>query len=119
MSDYIDRGMRRARSTHANDLAAGCLDDEGRFARFGVQVDSGVIAAVGFRASSCTTLIAYCEIAAERVSGLPPTTAIRSLRAADLARALPSVPAVKRDRAQLAARALMTALLDTARDLNR
>lgn len=118
VSDYIDRGMRRARSTRPQELSAECLDEGGRFARFGVEVGGGVVTAVRFRASACTTLIAYCEVAAERVCGLSLTAAIRSLRAADLAQALPSVPAVKHDRAELAARALMTALLDTARSFD-
>lgn len=118
VSDYIDRGMRRARSARPPELGAECLDEAGRFARFGVEVGGGMVTAVRFRASACTTLIAYCEVAAERVSGLSLTAAIRSLRAADLAQALPSVPAVKHDRAGLAARALMTALLETARSLD-
>jgi hypothetical protein len=114
VSEYIDRGMRRARATPPEALATECTDQAGRFARFGVELRSGIVTAVGFRASWCTTLIAYCEVAAERVSGLPVAAAIRSLHPVDLARVLPSVPPVKRDRAQLAARALVTALLHSA-----
>jgi NifU-like protein involved in Fe-S cluster formation len=119
VSDYIDRGMRRARATRQEALAAECVDEAGRFVRFTVEVRGGVVTAVGFRASWCTTLIAYCEVAAERVSGLPVAAAIRSLHPVDLAQALPSVPPSKRDRAQLAARALVTALLDRAQGMDR
>jgi len=93
-----------------------CRDDEGRFARFGVQLTDGVVTGVGFRASPCVTLIAYCEAAAERVSGRPLVEALRVLRPADLALTLPAVPAAKRDRAWLAARALVTALVHTAKE---
>jgi NifU-like protein involved in Fe-S cluster formation len=110
--------MRRARSTRPPELAAECLDEAGRFARFGVEVSGGVVTAVRFRASACTTLIAYCEVAAEHVSGLHLTAAISSFRVTHLTRALPSVPAIKHDRAGLAARALMAALLDAARKVD-
>jgi NifU-like protein involved in Fe-S cluster formation len=111
MSDYIDRGQRRARAAAPPVNAPECRDDEGRFARFGVQLTDGFVAAVGFRASPCVTLIAYCEAAAERVAGRSLAAAIRALQPADLALALPSVPPVKRDCARLAARALTTALV--------
>jgi hypothetical protein len=116
MSDYIDRGMRRARATTPPVCAAECRDEEGRFARFGVQTDGGVITAIGFRASPCATLVAYCELAAERASGRPLAAAIRSLLPPDLALALPAVPVAKHDRARLAARALTIAILEAAKD---
>lgn len=53
------------------------------------------------------------------MSGLPVAAAIRSLHPVDLAQALPSVPPVKRDRAQLAARALVTALIHPAQETDR
>lgn len=116
MSDYIDRGQRRARAASPPVQAPECRDDEGRFARFGVQLTNGVVTAVGFRASPCVTLIAYCEAAAEHVSGQPLAAALRALQPGDLALALPSVPPVRRDLARLAARALTAALVDLARE---
>jgi NifU-like protein involved in Fe-S cluster formation len=115
MSDYIDRGMRRARHP-APALRPALRDGDGLFARFGVQVTGGVVVAVGFRASACATLIAYCEVAAERVTGQPLAAAVRALQPGDLARTLPTVPPIKRGRAQLAAHALLSALLDTAKN---
>ncbi len=116
ISDYIERGLRRARAQVPPVQTPECRDDEGRFARFGVQLTDGVVTGVGFRASPCVTLIAYCEAAAERVSGRPLVEALRVLRPADLALTLPAVPAAKRDRAWLAARALVTALVHTAKE---
>ena len=114
MSDYIERGQRRARADTPPVQAPECRDEEGRFARFGVQLTDGIVTGVGFRASPCVTLIAYCEAAAERVSGLPLPTALRALRPADLALDLPSVPPARREHAVLAARALVVALADVA-----
>jgi NifU-like protein involved in Fe-S cluster formation len=95
---------------------AEARDGEGRFARFGVQVAGGVVTAIGFRASPCVTLIAYCELAAERVAGQPLAAAVRTLQPGDLARTLPAVPPSRRGSAQLASRALLSALMETAKD---
>jgi NifU-like protein involved in Fe-S cluster formation len=116
LSDYIDDGLRRSRLTASTGLGAACRDEAGHVVRFGVDIANGVVTSVGFRASTCVTLVAYCEVAAQRVSGQRVAEALRTLQPADIARALPSVPAVKRDRARLAARALVIALLEKARD---
>jgi NifU-like protein involved in Fe-S cluster formation len=116
LSDYIDGGLRRSRLTESTGLGAACRDEAGHVVRFGVHIADGVVTKVGFRASTCVTLVAYCELAAQRVSGQRVAEALRTLQPADIARALPSVPPVKRDRAQLAARALVIALLEKARD---
>lgn len=117
MSDYIDRGMRRARAPVPAICGAEARDEEGRFARFGVQVGGGVVTAVGLRASPCVTLLAYCEVAAERVTGQPLAAAVRALQPGELARTLPAVPPARRGCAQLASRALMIALVDAAREV--
>jgi NifU-like protein involved in Fe-S cluster formation len=116
LSDYIDDGLRRSRLTASDALGAACRDDAGHVARFGVHIADGVVTSVGFRASTCVTLVAYCEVAAQRVSGRRVAEALRTLQPADIARALPSVPPAKRDRAQLA-RALLIALLEQAKEL--
>lgn len=116
ISDYIDRGLRRARRTALPVVGAECQDEEGRTARFSVQIANGIVTDVGFRATPCVTLVAYCEIAAERASGQPMTGAIRGLLPADLARALPSVPPARQVCAHLASRAAVAALLLASRD---
>lgn len=117
VSDYVDRGMRRARGPAPAMSGLEARDDEGRCARFGVRLAGGVVTAVGFRASACVTLIAYCELAAERVDGQPLAAAVRALQPGDLVRTLPAVPPAKRRCAQLASRALLSALAETAKDV--
>lgn len=117
LSDYVDSGLRRSRLTEPAGLGAACRDETGHVVRFAVDVADGIVTRVGFRASTCVTLVAYCEVAAQRVSGQRVADALRRLQPGDLAQALPSVPPVKRDRARLAARALVFTLLEHAKDL--
>jgi NifU-like protein involved in Fe-S cluster formation len=116
IGDYIELGMRRARRTTLPPDGAESRDENGHVARFSVQVADGIVTNIGFRASACATLVAYCEVAAQRASGQPVRSAVLGLRPADLVRALPAVPPTKRDRARLAARALLEALLEIAKD---
>jgi hypothetical protein len=68
LSDYIDRGMRRRRAASLPIAGAVLHDCEGRFARFTLRVEDGVLADVAFTSSACVTLVAYCELASERVT---------------------------------------------------
>ena len=70
----------------------------------------GRVTAVGFHASCCATLIAYCEYIAEIAPGFSLTIA-RELTASNLVDSVPGVPALKRDRAVLAIAAFRAALL--------
>ena len=117
MSDYIDRGLRRQRRPPLPIVGARCRDEAARFARFSLRVEDGVITEVAFDATVCATLVAYCEVAAERVTGLTVAAAVRRIRPHDLTRELPVVPPLKRDRALLAARALVAALVLSARSI--
>ncbi len=83
---------------------------------FSMRVDDGGITSVRFHTSACVTLVAYCEVAAQRVTGRTLADAARCLTPPDLALALPLVPAVKRDRARLAAQALVATIVDVAKD---
>jgi NifU-like protein involved in Fe-S cluster formation len=116
MSDYIDRGLRRIRSPMLPMVGAECQDDGGRVARFSLRVEGDVIADVRFRASPCVTLVAYCEVAAEWVTGQTLPVAARRIRPGDLALELPRVPPVKRDRALLASQALIATIVEVAKD---
>jgi len=115
MSDYIDRGLRRARSATL-PIVGDARHDAGRFARFSLRVERGVITGVAFDASVCGTLVAYCEVAAESVTGLTIPAAARRMRSLDLTSALPLVPAYKRDLALLASQALITTIVQATRE---
>ena len=109
VSELFERGFRRNRAAPLPIEGAQCTDAQGNAARFSVDVADGKIAGVGFRASSCATLIAYCEFIAEIVPGFRPEIA-RELTATNLVEALPGVPALKRERAMLAIAAFRAAL---------
>ena len=115
MSDYIDRGLRRARSATL-PIVGDARHDAGRYARFSLRVERGVVTGVAFDASVCGTLVAYCEVLAEWVTGLTIPAAARRIRPFDLTAALPLVPAYKRDLALLASQAMMTTIEQATRE---
>jgi hypothetical protein len=109
VSELFERGFRRNRAAPLAFEGSPCVDAEGNSARFSVDIADGKIAGIGFRASSCATLIAYCELIAEVTPGVRLEIA-RELTATDLVEALPGVPALKRNRAVLAIAAFRAAL---------
>jgi NifU-like protein involved in Fe-S cluster formation len=119
MSDYIDRGLRRRRAPALPIAGAACRDAEGRVARFSVRLVDGRVAEVAFEATACVTLVAYCEVAAEWVTGLRVDAAVGRVRVDALAAALPLVPPGRRDRARLAAAAwvAVAAAVERTREL--
>ena len=109
VSELFARGFRRRRDTPLAIEGDACSNDTGDFARFSLDVADGRIRAVGFRSSSCATLIAYCELIAETVPGFRREIA-DALTANELIESLPGVPAYKQDRAALALAAFRVAL---------
>ena len=114
VSELVERGFRRRRAPPLPIEGPACGDAEGNTARFSLAVGDGAIGTVSFRASSCATLIAYCEFIAEAVEGFRLDLA-RELTTADLVARLPGVPALKRERAILAVAAFRAALLEAGR----
>ena len=115
LSDYIERGLRRRRTGPLPVVGDVRRDDDGRFAQFSVRMNDGVIADVAFDATTCVTLVAYCELAAEWVTGHTVSAAAQKIRLHELARALPLVPEDKRHRALLAVQAVMATVIESAR----
>ena len=109
VSELFERGFRRNRAAPLPIEGAQLTDAEGNTARFSIDVADGKIAGLGFRATSCATLIAYCELIAEIVPGFRLDIA-REMTATNLVAALPGVPALKRERAVLAVAAFRSAL---------
>jgi hypothetical protein len=66
LSEYIDRGLRRRRTPPFSIRGEAESDASGRFVRFSLRVDHGVVVDAAFEASACATLVAYCEFAVER-----------------------------------------------------
>ena len=110
VAELFERGFRRSREMPRSIAGADCTGADDNTASFSLEVADGRIAAVGFRASCCATLIAYCEYIAEIVPGFGLSIA-RELTATNLVDSVPGVPALKRDRAVLAIAAFRAALL--------
>lgn len=109
VGELLERGLRRNRAAPLATEGDDCADAEGNRARFSVETANGRIAAIGFRATSCATLVAYSELIAETVPGMRIELAA-GLDARDLIDALPGVPAFKRQRAVLAVAAFRAVL---------
>ena len=109
VSELFERGFRRNRTAPLPIEGAVFTDADGNTACFSVAITGEIIAGVSFRASSCATLIAYCEYLAEVVPGFRLDIA-SAFTATSLIEALPGVPAFKRARAVLAVAAFRAAL---------
>jgi NifU-like protein involved in Fe-S cluster formation len=70
VTELFERGFRRNRAAPLSIEGALRADAEGNAARFSVEIAKGKLAAVNFRATTCATLIAYCELIAELVPGM-------------------------------------------------
>ncbi len=110
VSELFERGCRRSREAPLSVEGETCAGADDNTVSFSLDVASGKIAALRFRATCCATLIAYCEYIAEIASGFRIEIA-RELSAQNLIEALPGVPALKRDRAVLAIAGFRSALL--------
>ena len=110
VSELFERGLRRICNAPLAVEGQFCTGADNNAVSFSLDMADGKIAAVGFRASYCATLIAYCEFIAESVPGFRVEIA-RGLTAADLVEGMPGVPMLKRDRAVLAIAALRAALM--------
>ena len=109
VTELFERGYRRNYAEPLSIRGTARSDAEGNSAEFSLELAAGRIAAVGFHATTCATLIAYSELIAETVPGFAIGIA-REFSAADLVDALAGVPEQKRARAALAIEAFRAAL---------
>jgi NifU-like protein involved in Fe-S cluster formation len=114
--DYFRLGQQRGKRSgtlpHVGEEVCGPL---GLSVHFELAVERDVVTRVSFHASTCVTLVAYCELLAQRATGALLRDVL-CLRAEELASALPGVPAHKRDRAWLATWAMQQAVAAAVRD---
>jgi NifU-like N terminal domain len=113
VSELFERGYRRNRAAPLPIEGAQCTDADGNSARFSLHFAERKIASVGFRATTCATLIAYCEYIAEVVPGFSPEIA-KELTATQVVESVPGVPAFKHARAVLAVAAFRATLAAAA-----
>jgi len=109
VGELFERGFRRMRESPLPVEGETCADGDDNQARFSMDLRDGRIAALGFRASPCATLIAYCELICETAPGLSPDLA-GAMTPRQLTDTLEGVPALKQDRAALAIAAFRAAL---------
>jgi NifU-like protein involved in Fe-S cluster formation len=117
VSELFERGYRCNRETPLPIGGDPVADAEGNSATFSIEIADGKLTAVRFRATACTTLIAYCQAVTELLTGLSADIA-GQLSAKDLVVALPGVPALKQERAVLAIAAFRSALSAAMDDFN-
>jgi NifU-like protein involved in Fe-S cluster formation len=113
VSELFERGYRRSRAAALSIEGERHTDANGNTARFSLDPMDGRIIGVGFRATTCATLIAYCEFLAEAVPGFHLEIA-KELTAAQLVASVPGVPPLKHNRAVLAIAAFRAALAAAA-----
>jgi NifU-like N terminal domain len=111
MSDLVERGFRRNRAPPASVEGDPCADSEGNRARFSLDLEADTIVKVGFRASSCATLIGLCEYIAEVTPGLKLHDAT-ALTPAELVAKVAGIPRLKHGRAAVAVAAFRTAIAE-------
>jgi NifU-like protein involved in Fe-S cluster formation len=109
ISELFERGYRRNRSASLSIEGTRHADAEGNTVGFSLDTAEDRIVEVGFRATTCATLVAYCEYIAEIVPGFRLEIA-RELTAVQLVTGVPGVPALKHDRAVLAIAAFRASL---------
>jgi hypothetical protein len=117
VSELFERGFHRNRKAPLPIEGISFSAADGYSARFSVAATDGRLADIAFRASSCATLIAYCELIAEMAQGFRIEIA-RGLTATDLIETLPGVPSLKRERAVLAIAAFRAVLFEAERAAN-
>lgn len=105
VSTCFDAGWRRQREPELPYAGETVVGAHGIWTRFSLSLDDGVIEQARFRAASCVTLVAYCELLCRMVIG-EPMEAAEALAPQVLVDHLPGVPPMKQDRAVLAVAAL-------------
>ena len=108
--DYFNLGLQRGGHTALPIVGEVVQGPAGLTVRFQLRGERGIISHVSFNASTCVTLVAYCEMLAQRATGLSMREAT-SICADELTEDLVGVPSCKRDRAWLAVRAMQSAVV--------
>jgi len=111
--DYFQAALRQAPAPDAPCVVE--RDDEGNCVTFLLDLRGGCIERARFRSTTCVTLLALCEHLRQVISGATIDAAAR-LTAADLLCWHPEIPEARRGRAELAVRAVRTAISSSSGD---
>lgn len=116
-SELCDRGLRRSRLEPLALVGPILYGNDGLTAQFSLRFEGDAVTSIRFKASSCATLLAYCELIAELAVGRSIAECAQ-LSAGALVAALSDVPVFKRDRATLAVSTFHQALARAKLRLN-
>jgi hypothetical protein len=106
--DYFQRACRRKLEPFSGVPGERCFDSDGNSAIFWLQVQGSRIARAQFRCTTCCTLVGLCEHASELLEGMTVAGA-GEWTARRLLVLHPEIPAMRYDRAALAAEAIRSA----------
>lgn len=98
--------MRREQFPERGAAGETVRDADGTFACFRLEAEQGRIVSAQYRCTSCMTLVGLCEHLAHILPGLTPEEAL----GINLLGMHPEIPAARRDRADLALRAMRSAV---------
>ena len=107
--DYFNLGLQRGKHASLPHVGDEIQGPAGLTVRYQLRVEHGVVQQVSFKASTCVTLVAYCEMLARWTTGAKVHKAL-CIRADELADSLTDAPVCKRDRAWLAVQAMQSAV---------
>ena len=107
--DYFNFGLRRERHERLTSVGQLVREASGLGVRYSLRVESGIVNEVSFKASTCVTLVAYCELLAQTATGVSLQQAI-CIDPEKLTQRLAGVPRAKYDRAWLAVQAMQSAI---------
>ncbi len=107
--EYFERALQRSGRPQLPLIGPLERGPGGLAVCFSLNLVAGRIRGAEFKATTCTTLLAYCELLAELIMGLTPTEA-RRLDTGRLIDGLPGVPPTLHNRAGLPIAALTSAL---------
>lgn len=110
LKDLFEAALRRPHARDFGNRAGRAADETQRLlVEIVLDVQDGVISHADFRATTCATLLAYCELLVRMVRGQRISEALR-IRAEDLVDRVRGVPPCRQSRASLAVAALRAAL---------
>jgi hypothetical protein len=107
---FFDHGLQTRRLPTLPITGPPIIASSSLWASFSIRVDTDKLLNLRFQASTCTTLIAYCQALVE-LARQDTLTHAATLNGPTLIRHLPGVPISKQDRAVLASAALQSAVV--------
>lgn len=109
VSEHFDRACRRPRDRLLPIQGSLVKSDDRLLAQFYIDVGGSHVKAASYKCTTCVALVVYCELLVEMAAGLS-LEEVMMIDPSDLTRAFPEVPSYKHDRADLALRALRSAV---------